>query len=172
MDSEAQAKRRSKILVTSGVLSAAAVALYFALGMPGMDHGDSMSSTDHSASTSAPDGPGEQVKVQLLDPERFAERMSAKASVLVNVHVPFEGDIKGTKLSIPFDTIAGQIAKLPADRDTPLLIYCKSGRMSEIAAAELLRLGYRNVSDLDGGMNAWEDSGRILLGVDEESAIG
>ena len=154
------------------MLGAAAVALYFALGMPGMDHGDSMSSMNHSATTSAPDGPGEVVKVQLLDPKGFAERMTAKAAVLVNVHVPFEGDIEGTKLSIPFDAIAGQIAKLPAGRDTPLLIYCKSGRMSEIAAVELLRLGYRNVSDLDGGMNAWENSGRILLGVDEERAIG
>lgn len=155
-----------------GVIGAAAVALYFGLGMPGMDHGDSMVSMDNAVSTSAPIGPGENVRVQLLDPESFAERMSAKAAVLVNVHVPFEGDIEGTKLSIPFDTIAGQVAKLPADRGTPLLIYCKSGRMSEIAGAELLRLGYRNVSDLDGGMNAWEDSGRMLVGVDEEGPIG
>ncbi len=155
-----------------GVIGAAAVALYFGLGMPGMDHGDSMSSMDHAVSTSAPEKPAEQVKVQLLDPGSFAERMSAKAAVLVNVHVPFEGHIEGTKLSIPFDTIAGQIAKLPADRGTPLLIYCKSGRMSEIAGAELLRLGYRNVSDLDGGMNAWEDSGRMLVGVDGKGPIG
>lgn len=166
MDSEASAKARSKVLVVVGVIGAAAVALYFGLGMPGMDHGDSMSSMDHVVSTSSPEKPGEQVKVRLLDPGSFAARMTAKAAVLVNVHVPFEGEIEGTKLSIPFDTIAGKIAKLPADRGTPLLIYCKSGRMSEIAAAELLRLGYRNVSDLDGGMNAWEDSGRMLVGVD------
>lgn len=80
----------------------------------------------------------------------------------MNVHVPFEGDIAGTDLPIPFDKIAGPVGVLPADRDTPLLVYCRSGPMSKIATAELVRVGYRDVADLDGGMLAWEKSGRTL----------
>ena len=148
-----------------GAVGVAAVALYFGLGMPGMDHGDSISSIDHTTSTSAPirrasAGNG----VQVLDPASFAARAAEKGAVVVNVHVPFEGDIAGTDVSIPFDKIAGQVSLLPADRDTPLLVYCRSGRMSKIAAAELVRVGYRDVADLDGGMLAWEKSGRTLVG--------
>lgn len=148
-----------------GVVIVAAVALYFGLGMPGMDHGDSMSSIDHTTSTSAPIRRAlAGNKVQVLDPAIFAARTTEKGAVVVNVHVPFEGDIAGTDVSIPFDKIAGQVSLLPADRDTPLLVYCRSGRMSKIAGAELVRLGYRDVADLDGGMLAWEKSGRTLVG--------
>ena len=76
--------------------------------------------------------------------------------------MPFEGDIAGTDLPIPFDKIAGPVGVLPADRDTPLLVDCRSGPMSKIATAELVRVGYRDVADLDGGMLAWEKSGRTL----------
>ena len=155
-----------------GAVSVAAVALYFGLGMPGMNHGNSMSSVNHASSTSPPT----QVaaagsKVQVLGPASFATRTTAKAAVLVNVHVPFEGDIAGTDLSIPFDKIAEQVGVLPTDRDTPLLVYCRSGRMSKIAAAELVRLGYRDVADLDGGMLAWEKSGRTLVGTDQDGSV-
>ena len=168
MIEKASEQSRSKLLVIAGVVAAAAIALYLGLGMPGMDHGgamssDAVSSMDHGSSTT---GQGRSSvgrgKVALLDPADFAARTDGNA-VLVNVHVPFEGDIEGTRLSIPFDEIAEKASLLPADLDTPLLVYCRSGRMSAIASAELVRLGYRDVSDLDGGMLAWAKSGRLVL---------
>ena len=156
------------MLVIAGVVVAAAIALYFGLGMPGMDHGgamssDAMSSMDHGSSTTRLAGASVgRAKVALLDPPSFAARTGGNA-VLVNVHVPFEGDIEGTQLSIPFDEIAEKASLLPADLDTPLLVYCRSGRMSAIATAELVRLGYRDVSDLDGGMLAWAKTGRLVF---------
>ena len=168
MDDKASNQSRSKVVVIAGVVGAAAVALYFGLGMPGMDHGDAVSSgamslMDHGASTSRRGQVSAgRAEVGLLDPTSFAARTGNNA-VLLNVHVPFEGDIDGTRLSIPFDQIAAKASMLPADLDTPLLVYCRSGRMSAIAAAELVRLGYRDVSDLDGGMLAWEKSGRSLV---------
>ena len=155
-----------------GAVSVAVVALYFGLGMPGMDHGDSRSSMNQPASTSPPSQVANaHSKVQVLDPASFAERTKTTTAVLVNVHVPFEGDIAGTDLSIPFDKIASQVSVLPTDRDTPLLVYCRSGRMSKIAATELVRLGYRDVSDLEGGMLAWGKSGRTLVGTVQGGSV-
>ena len=142
----------------------AVTALYFGLGMPGMDHGDEKLSMDHGTSTTRQTQVSKgRSEVALLGPASFAARIRNNA-VLLNVHVPFAGDIEGTKLSIPFDQIADEVKLLPPALDTPLLVYCRSGRMSAIAAAELIRLGYRDVSDLDGGMLAWEKSGRSLAG--------
>ncbi|RBY94920.1 rhodanese-like domain-containing protein [Blastococcus sp. TBT05-19] len=99
----------------------------------------------------------------LLDPAAFADVIAGDEAFVVNVHVPDEGSIEGTDAAIPFDRIEQQQAQLPADRSTPLALYCRSGNMSADAAVTLAELGYTDVVDLEGGMVAWEADGRPLL---------
>ncbi len=47
----------------------------------------------------------------------------------------------------------------PKDRAAKIVLYCRSGRMSEIAARELTQLGFSQVSHLSGGMIDWKKSG-------------
>ncbi len=100
---------------------------------------------------------------RLLSPAAFAQAVADPVRVTINVHVPDEGSIPGTDLSIPFDAIEPRADELPADRSTPLAVYCRSGRMSAIAVETLARLGYTSIVELDGGMIAWEADGRRLL---------
>ena len=99
----------------------------------------------------------------LLEPADFAAAVAEPARFLVNVHVPDEGAIRGTDAAIPYDRIAELTAELPPEVNTPLAVYCKSGRMSAVASAALLAMGYTDVVELRGGMDAWSADGRDLL---------
>ena len=94
---------------------------------------------------------------------RLQNMLAHKDFVFVNVHIPFAGDIAGTDLSIPYDQIEESLSQLPADKHAKIMLYCRSGRMSTIAAENLVRLGYTNVWTLEGGMQAWEADGFPLL---------
>ena len=84
--------------------------------------------------------------------------LANKDFTFINVHIPFEGNIANTDLSIPYDQVAQNLDKLP-DKDAKIVLYCRSDRMSNIAAKELVGLGYTNIWNLDGGMVAWEAAG-------------
>jgi len=118
-----------------------------------------------SSTTPPPTGQSEAVAraPRSVGPQQFAEVIAAPQRITINVHVPYEGDIAGTDLSIPFDQIDAQINRLPTVRSTPLAVYCRTGRMSTIAGITLTKLGYHDVVELAGGMQAWQQSGRTLV---------
>jgi rhodanese-related sulfurtransferase len=111
-----------------------------------------------SSNTEAPPG-AERTSFQDISVEQLQGMLAEGDPFLVNVHVPFEGDIPGTDESIRFDEIADHLDQLPQDRSAPIVLYCRSGRMSEEAATVLADLGYTNVSNLAGGFLAWGEAG-------------
>ena len=106
------------------------------------------------------DGGGQYTDVSA---DGLALMLADKDFPLINVHIPYAGEIEETDEFIPFDQIEQNIDKLPADKDARLVIYCRSGGMSGISARTLVDLGYTDVWNLDGGMIAWEGSGRPLF---------
>ncbi len=99
----------------------------------------------------------------LQEPNEFAQYMKDNPDVaVVNVHIPYEGHLEGTDSFVAFDEIADWEG-LPEDRSTPLALYCRSGNMSAEATDTLAAMGFTNVVDLAGGMNAWSEAGLELL---------
>jgi hydroxyacylglutathione hydrolase len=88
-----------------------------------------------------------------------AELLSSEKALAVDVRAPGERDqnyIAGS-LSIPLNHLAGKLGALPKDR--PLLVYCAGGYRSSIAASLLQRNGFAGVSEIAGGIAAWEAAG-------------
>ena len=116
------------------------------------------------ATSAAPSSTPVEADAAAIPPLRPAQFAAALADAfVVNVHVPDEGSIAATDAAIPFDEIGARSAELPQARDTPLAVYCKTGRMSAEAVSTLRDLGYTDVVELRGGMDAWVDDGRELL---------
>ena len=55
--------------------------------------------------------------------------------------------------------IERDIEKAIPDKETPLVLYCGGGFRSALAADNLQKMGYRNVTSMDGGWRGWTESG-------------
>lgn len=98
-----------------------------------------------------------------LAPAELAEMLEAKDFTLVNVHVPYEGELPDTDAFVPFDRINEESADIPSDKGAKLVLYCRTGRMSGEAVVTLAEAGYTNLYQLEGGFEAWEAAGYELL---------
>lgn len=96
--------------------------------------------------------------IRLVSSQEFSSLIKNGDNFLLDVHIPEQTHIPGTDAFIPFDKILENQDKLPQDKNTPILIYCRSGNMSAQAAKDLLSLGYKHIYDLQGGTNAYKES--------------
>ena len=96
---------------------------------------------------------------QNITPDELNTMLKDQDFVFVNVHIPFEGNIPDTDLSIPYHEIEQNLSQLPSDKSAKVVLYCRSGRMSAIAAEKLVGLGFTNIWNLDDGMVGWEQAG-------------
>lgn len=100
-----------------------------------------------------------------VPPEAFFAALRGTPQItLINVHVPYEGELPGTDAFIAFDRIERQRNRLPQNKAAAIAVYCMSGRMSEVASRTLRDLGYTNVTELRGGMIAWHRAGFPVTG--------
>jgi len=61
-----------------------------------------------------------------------------------------------------------KVAAPELDRDTPVAVHCKGGYRSMIACSLLQRAGFRDVCNVSGGFDAWQQAG---LAVEIEKAV-
>ncbi len=94
---------------------------------------------------------------QISAAEAKAFMESGRAYVLIDARTQSEfdaGHIPGAVLIPEYEIAARAKAEIP-EKDTPVLVYCRSGRRSKIAAKELVKAGYTNVKEF-GGIIDWE----------------
>jgi rhodanese-related sulfurtransferase len=101
--------------------------------------------------------------LQRISPAEAADLIATANPIVINVHIPYAGDIPGTDTDIPYNNVQAIDAYLNGDHCADILLVCLSGSMSQTAGNDLIKLGYLRVRDLNGGMNAWVAAGYTLL---------
>ena len=85
---------------------------------------------------------------------------SKEGKPLIDVRSPeefqFDGHVAGARL-IPLPALAQRLGEIA--QDVPIALICRSGNRSQVAADLLIRQGYADVSNVQGGMIAWRRAG-------------
>ncbi len=101
--------------------------------------------------------PGLVDRIERITAGSLAERLAAAdPPMLVDVRAPSEWQERhiDVAVNLPLSRLPERMSTLPRDRS--IVVHCASGYRSAIAASLLRRDGYAHVSDLVGGMAAWE----------------
>jgi len=97
--------------------------------------------------------------LKVITPAELNRIMQNEDIFLVDVHTPEQQHIKGTDLFVPYNEIEKYKNKFPEDKNTAIYLYCEGGPMGNAAARSLYELGYRNLTNLEGGAKAWRKNG-------------
>jgi rhodanese-related sulfurtransferase len=103
-----------------------------------------------------------------INAQQLNKMLEEKDFTLINVHIPYDGEIPQTDLFIPYNEIEENADRLPQEKNAKIVIYCRSDRMSNIASMTLVEMGYTNVLNLKGGMRAWKEAGYVLIHKEEK----
>lgn len=97
----------------------------------------------------------------LIAPESLLTLLDNEEIYLIDVRTHEEITETGLiadAIHIPLDELPDQLGQLPGS-DTPIVVYCRSGRRAGTAQDILRGNGFSNVRNLDGGINAWLAAG-------------
>jgi rhodanese-related sulfurtransferase len=106
--------------------------------------------------------PARKAAAAAMTQEQLLEHQAKHADHLfvLDVRTPQEyaaGHVPGA-VNVPHDQLASRLAEVPRDKD--VVLYCRSGRRSQLAADVLAAEGYTRLSHLEGDMQAWVEKGR------------
>ena len=96
-----------------------------------------------------------------LAPTDFQQSLQAQQAVLLDVRTPeeFTAGHLSNALNIDYknENFENQLKTL--DTTKTYFIYCKGGVRSEKAADVMKEMGFKQVYNLDGGIDAWQEKG-------------
>jgi rhodanese-related sulfurtransferase len=104
-------------------------------------------------------------RIERVTAGSLAEQLASSAPPsVIDVRTPrewSEGHIDGAT-NLPLAQLHDRMDEIPSD--TPVVVYCSGGYRSAIASSLLRKAGLREVTDLVGGLGAWESSRTASVG--------
>ena len=96
-----------------------------------------------------------------LGPTQATQMLNHEDAIFLDVRndTEFASGHLANARHIPLEVLKDRVAELEKLRARPIIAYCRNGQRSKRAAAVLKALGFQNVHNLAGGINAWESAG-------------
>lgn len=95
-----------------------------------------------------------------LSPNDAVRLMNSEGALLLDVRDESEfraGHILNARHA-PLALLESRLGELQADRDRPVIVYCRTGQRSAKAGFILNKHGFKKVYNLGGGMLAWQSA--------------
>lgn len=96
-----------------------------------------------------------------LSPTQATMLINREDAQVVDVREPDEyvtGHLPESR-NVPLGRLAERAGELEKFKNSPIIVVCQSGARSSGACKQLDKLGFTNVHNLDGGLNAWRTAG-------------
>jgi len=100
-------------------------------------------------------------QIQLITPQELRQKINHQSVVLIDVREKDEYD-QGhipTALLRPLSKFSPQQLQSYPN----IVLYCRSGKRSHTAAEKLIAQGVNSVTELQGGISAWQDAGFAVV---------
>lgn len=96
-----------------------------------------------------------------LSPLQATQLINREEAQIIDVREPHEyaaGHLPNAR-NLPLKELASRVSELESCKEKPLVLVCASGVRSGQACAQLQKLGFTQLNNLDGGVHAWEKAG-------------
>jgi rhodanese-related sulfurtransferase len=96
-----------------------------------------------------------------IPPDEGLAMIEKERALVIDVRVPDQYEAQHVRgaINIPLESLGASIARLPKDKDAPILCVCNRGNISANGMLYLKSLGYTRVKSLSGGTIAWAREG-------------
>lgn len=104
--------------------------------------------------------------------DKLAEELTgAELPTIIDVRTKAEWDKDGYiegSINLPFSDFFANMDQVPADKDARIIVLCASGHRGSMVLMALRLMGYTDVVNLAGGLNAWKGAGLPVSGLVSE----
>ena len=104
--------------------------------------------------------------------DKLAEELTgAELPTIIDVRTKAEWDKDGYiegSINLPFSDFFANMDQVPADKDARIVVLCASGHRGSMVLMALRLMGYTDVVNLAGGLNAWKGAGLPVSGLVSE----
>ena len=107
-----------------------------------------------------------QTSLQSIPPKAFSQKMEASSNaIILDVRTPDEfneGHLKNAiNIDVDGDHFQAEINKL--NKSNPVYVYCYAGGRGSTAGKALIKAGFKEVYNMDGGIKEWEEAGLPII---------
>lgn len=106
-------------------------------------------------------------EMQEITPVKAREMVKSGKASLLDVRTQQEWDLghleKASRVDVMDKDFKKKIQSLGLDKKKPLIVYCATGGRSAYAADDLIKMGYKVVYNMVGGIKAWQAAGLPIV---------